>query len=86
MSGIYLSAYCVDFRDYAWLEGAIRSFGQYGVGAELAAGYEREGFDVLLEAQAGRFRDLPVTLHAPFIEWCTVPECGLRWRTWAIRR
>ena len=73
MSGIYLSAYCVDFRDYAWLEGAIRSFGQYGVGAELAAGYEREGFDALLEAQAGRFRDLPVTLHAPFIEWCTVP-------------
>lgn len=86
MSGIYLSAYCVDFRDYAWLEGAIRSFGQYGVGVELAAGYEREGFDALLEAQAGRFWDLPVTLHAPFIEWCTVPECGLRWRTWAIRR
>lgn len=73
MKNIYLSTYCVAFQNYPWLEQCIRSFHDFPVGVEFATSWTTPGFDQNLVAQIPRFSDLPVTLHAPFVEACTVP-------------
>ena len=72
MKPVYLSAFCVDFRDYGWLEDLIRSSGG-AFGVEFGTSWKHPDFDELLEAQIPRFRGLPVTLHSPFVEICTEP-------------
>ena len=71
MKTIYLSSFCVDFRKYEELEGLIRACGEFSVGVELATSWKYPEFDELLEAQVERFREMPVTLHSPFVEVCT---------------
>ena len=73
MSGIYVSTYCVDFRDYDHLRTIINDLKEYDVGVEFATSWITADFDDLLEAQIGRFDDVPVTLHAPFGESCCAP-------------
>ena len=68
---VYLSNYCVGFQKYEVLETIIRNYSGCPLGAELATSWTYPEFDQLLEAQAERFRDLPITLHAPFVEVCT---------------
>lgn len=73
MKKIYLSNYCVMFQDNAWLEGCIRSFSDFPVGVEFATSWTTPGFYENLERQITAFADIPTTLHAPFVEECTVP-------------
>lgn len=72
MKTVYLSSFCVDFRDYERLEELIRSCASNDVllGVELATSWNYPDFDENLEAQTGRFRGVPVTLHSPFVETC----------------
>lgn len=69
MKTVYLSSFCVDFRDYEKLEGFL-SCGDTPLGVELGTSWKHPDFDELLEAQADRFRHVPVTLHSPFVETC----------------
>lgn len=71
MKTVYLSSFCVDFRRYEELERLIRTCSEFSLGVELATSWNYPEFDDLLERQAERFRDLPVTLHSPFVEVCT---------------
>ena len=73
MRPIYLSTYCVAFQDYPWLERCIRSFPDFPLGVEFATSWTTPEFDRKLEEQIPVFAGVPVTLHAPFIEACTVP-------------
>lgn len=70
---IYISDLCVDFEDYGRLLDCIHSFPDFQTGAELAAGWHTPGFYDKLKAQRTAFCDIPVTFHAPFTEWCTLP-------------
>ena len=72
MKTIYLSSFCVDFRRYEMLEQLLYDCAEEGpLGVELATSWKYPEFDELLEAQIRRFRDIPVTIHAPFCETCT---------------
>lgn len=73
MKKIYLSNYCVAFQDYAWLERCIHAFPDFPLGVELATSWTTPDFDQRLEEQIPTFAGVPVTLHAPFVEECTVP-------------
>ena len=73
MSGIYLSAYCVDFRDYELLRKMLIKLSEWNVGVEFGTSWKHPEFDQQLEAQIGRFDGVPVTIHAPFGESCCLP-------------
>jgi len=70
MKTVYLSSFCVDFRDYEKLEKMIRSCSEFSMGVELATSWKHPDFDECLEAQIDRFREMPVTIHSPFVECC----------------
>lgn len=70
MKTIYLSSFCVDFRDYEKLDEFLRCGGEIPLGVELGTSWKHPDFDELLEAQVERFRHVPVTLHSPFVETC----------------
>lgn len=72
MKRIYLSAFCTDFRDYDRLEALVRA--EENVGVELGTSWHYPEFDALLDAQQQRLADIPVTLHAPFVEICGAPD------------
>lgn len=71
MKTIYLSSFCVAFRDYDMLREIID--GGEALGAELATSWTYPEFDELLDGQAAAFAQIPVTLHAPFVEICNEP-------------
>ena len=73
MKTIYLSSFCVDFRDYEKLEEFLRCGGDLQLGVELGTSWKHPDFDEMLEAQIERFRHVPVTLHSPFVETCNEP-------------
>lgn len=73
MGEFYISAFTADFSDYAALECWAREYPGGPVGVELAADWAAPGFYERLEENLYRFRDLPVTLHGPFVEMCTQP-------------
>lgn len=81
MKTVYLSSYCVDFRDYDRLRELAQACGDFSVGVELATSWKKHpDFDEMLEAQIGQFAGMPVTIHAPFVECCVTEgsEEGLR--------
>lgn len=71
MKTVYLSSFCVDFRDYERQEEFLRCGGDITLGVELGTSWKHPDFDELLEAQVDRFRHVPVTMHSPFVETCT---------------
>ncbi len=71
MKTVYLSSYCVAFRDYAKLRRIVD--GGSNIGVELATSWNYPEFDVLLDAQVKTFSGIPTTLHAPFVENCNEP-------------
>lgn len=71
MKTVYLSSFCVSFRDYARLR-RIADGGD-GIGVELATSWNYPEFDALLDAQTETFAGVPTTLHAPFVELCNEP-------------
>ena len=73
MRDIYLSTYCVAFQDYPWLAECIRTFPDFPVGVEFATSWTTPNFDENLVRQIPVFSHLPITLHAPFVEECTIP-------------
>lgn len=73
MKHLYLSNYCVLFQDYDWIERCVRSFQDFPIGVEFATSWTTPGFYEELERQVEVFRDIPTTLHAPFVEECTLP-------------
>ena len=73
MAEIYISAFTADFRHYDALSDWIGSFPELPIGAEMAVAWNSPDFYDLLEAQIPRFRELPITLHGPFMEMCTRP-------------
>ena len=68
MKTIYISSYCVFFRDYPALYDMVR--GTDDLGVELATSWTYPEFDALLDAQVQTFAHTPVTIHAPFVEIC----------------
>ena len=76
MKHLYLSNYCVLFQDYDWIERCVRSFQDFPIGVEFATSWTTPGFYEELERQVEVFRDIPTTLHAPFVEECTLPGSG----------
>lgn len=70
MGQLYISAFTADFRHYDDLWDWIHSDPEISVGAELAVAWHTPDFDALLEPQIPRFREVPVTLHGPFMEMC----------------
>lgn len=70
---IYLSTFCVDFRDYQKLRAWLDQMELPGIGVEFATSWRYPEFDTLLDQQPDRFRGIPVTLHAPFVETCCLP-------------
>lgn len=73
MKHLYLSNYCVLFQDYDLIERCVRSFQDFPIGVEFATSWTTPGFYEELERQVEVFRDIPTTLHAPFVEECTLP-------------
>lgn len=76
MKTVYLSSFCVGFRDYPLLEEIIQQ--TEGAGVELATSWNYPEFDPLLDAQQSRFHGIPTTLHAPFVEICGAPDSSER--------
>ena len=74
MGDLYISAFTADFRHYDALWDWIHCDPALTVGAELAVAWVTPDFYELLEPQIPRFREVPVTLHGPFMEMC--PEKG----------
>jgi len=72
MKRIYLSAFCTDFRDYDRLAALARAEADTGI--ELGTSWHYPEFNALLDAQQRRLADLPITLHAPFVEICGAPD------------
>lgn len=70
MGEIYISAFTADFRHYDDLWDWIHADPALSVGAELAVAWITPDFYELLEPQIDRFREVPVTLHGPFMEMC----------------
>ena len=68
MNSLYISAYVVNFEDYATLEDWCRTAPVAGVGPELAAGWKAPDFHEKLQANVQRFMDMSVTFHAPFVD------------------
>lgn len=68
MNPLYISAYVVNFEDYATLEDWCRTAPVAGVGPELAAGWKAPDFHEKLQANAQLFEGMPVTFHAPFVD------------------
>lgn len=82
MGKIYLSAFCAGFDDFDHFRELLRALEPVSLGVELAADRPTPDYDRLLDRQASAFRDLPVTIHAPFLETCTRPgsaEEALMW-------
>ena len=73
MSGIFLSAYCVDFRNYERLRHMLTELGEWNVGVEFGTSWKYPDFDQVLDGQIGEFTGMPITLHAPFGESCCKP-------------
>jgi len=73
MGEIYISAFTADFRHYDSLMDWIATFPELTIGAEMAVAWITPDFYDLLESQIPRFREVPVTLHGPFMEMCPVP-------------
>ena len=76
MGQLYISAFTADFRHYDDLWDWIHSDPEISVGAELAVAWHTPDFDALLEPQIPRFREVPVTLHGPFMEMCPAVGSG----------
>ena len=74
MGEIYISAFTADFRHYDDLWDWMHAEPDLTVGAELAVAWITPDFYQLLEPQIDRFKEVPVTLHGPFMEMC--PEKG----------
>ena len=70
MKTVYLSSFCVSFRDYKRLAEILHNCSNFPLGVELATSWSYPDFDASLEAQVETFRSVPVTLHAPFVEIC----------------
>lgn len=72
MKTVYLSSFCTAFQDYE----RLRAFADAceNAGVELATSWTYFGFDALLDAQQELFKDIPVTLHAPFVEISGAPD------------
>lgn len=73
MAEIYISAFTADFRHYDDLADWIAAFPELPIGAEMAVAWITPDFYELLEPQIPKFRELPITLHGPFMEMCTRP-------------
>lgn len=73
MAEIYISAFTADFRHYDDLADWISTFPELPIGAEMAVAWITPDFHELLEPQIPKFRELPITLHGPFMEMCTRP-------------
>ena len=74
MGALYISAFTADFRHYDDLWDWMHCAPELSVGAELAVAWITPDFYELMEPQIPRFREVPVTLHGPFMEMC--PEAG----------
>lgn len=72
MGEIYISAFTADFRHYDSLMDWISTFPGLTVGAEMAVAWITPDFYDLLEPQIPRFRNVPITLHGPFMEMCPI--------------
>ena len=72
MKTVYLSSFWTAFRDYARLRAFVGAC--ENAGAELATSWTYPEFDALLDVQQERFKDVPVTLHAPFVEISGAPD------------
>lgn len=73
MNPIFISAYAVNYEDYARLEQWVRNAPVPGVGVELGTSWKTPDFWETQETNLPRFADIPITLHAPFTEICTAP-------------
>lgn len=68
---VYLSSFCVDFRDYQWLRNCIDHFEDFPVGVEFATWWvKQQDMPERLDQQVELFRGIPATIHAPFYEIC----------------
>lgn len=73
MKPVYISSYCVAFRDYAMLRKMVNEMRDVPVGVEFGTSWHYPDFRQQLDAQVEVFRGCPITLHAPFVESCCEP-------------
>lgn len=76
MKPIYISSYCVAFRDYGMLRKMVDEMRDVPVGVEFGTSWHYPDFRQRLDAQVEVFRGCPITLHAPFVESCCAPGSG----------
>lgn len=73
MKPIYISTFCVDFRDYDMLYRMMEDIREVPLGIEFGTSWHHPDFRQRLDEQVERFRGYPVTLHAPFEDICCAP-------------
>ncbi|MBP3735544.1 MAG: TIM barrel protein [Lachnospiraceae bacterium] len=73
MKAAYLSAYNFGFSDYEAMKKYVDEFTDFPLGVEFATSWTDSDFYEKLDRQIEVFRGVPVTIHSPFVEICTVP-------------
>ena len=73
MNRIYLSTYGIAFSDYETLKRQVDAFPDFQLGVEYATEWKTPDFHERLTAQITDMAGIPATIHAPFVEICTVP-------------
>ena len=68
MNQLFISSFGVNFEHYDLLDQLRQACPGIPMGVELGTGWSIPNFDQLLDSQQERFRDVPVTLHDPFVE------------------
>ena len=74
MNQLFISSFGVNFEHYDLLDQFRQACPEIPMGVELGTVWSIPNFDQLLDSQQERFRDVPVTLHAPFVEISGAPD------------